>query len=98
MIIISIASNTGGAWSSAMFLGSPRKRNFCPCFANKPNTMADFNGRFLGIAFDRSDRLSRLTMCPYDRFKFYAIIPSSGRGRPSRQGIVTIQYNTIFFI
>ena len=28
-----------------------------------------------GVAFDRSDRRSRLRMFPYDRFKFYTIVP-----------------------
>ena len=28
-----------------------------------------------GIAFDRPDRLSRLRMFPYDRFKIYTIVP-----------------------
>ena len=27
-----------------------------------------------GIAFDRPDRLSRLRMFPYDRFKIYTIV------------------------
>ena len=27
-----------------------------------------------GIAFERSDRLSRLTAFPYDRFKIYTIV------------------------
>ena len=28
-----------------------------------------------GIAFDRPDRLSRLGVFPYDRFKIYMIVP-----------------------